>query len=67
MDMQTIVCEVKKDLSRPKKHQFFQLRFYIPKFLERTPWLCCSAAGSQQWDVRHGVSAAAARSGPTLL
>ena len=39
MDMQTIVCEVKKDLSRPKKDQFFQLRFYLPKFLENSPWL----------------------------
>ena len=39
MDMQTNVCEVRKALSRPKNHQFFQLRFYLPKFLERTPWL----------------------------
>ena len=39
MDMQTIVCEAKKALSRPKKHQFFQLRFYLPKFLENSPWL----------------------------
>ena len=36
MDMQTIVCEAKKALSRPKKHQFFQLRFYLPKFPEKT-------------------------------
>ena len=39
MDMQTIVCEKKKDLSRPKKHQFFQLRIYLPKFLDNVPWL----------------------------
>ena len=39
MDMQTIVCEVKKALSGPKKISVHLVEILPPEFPEEPPWL----------------------------